>query len=158
MRRQDREVTDLAEMREILDSCKTCHVAMVDNGIPYVVPLSYGYCIYGNTLTLYFHSAKKGRKIAILQKNNLVCFAISSEGEAVFPETPCHSGYCFSSIIGEGEVVFIDSDDEKRAALACMFEHQSGQKVNFSAEQANDVLIYKIVSESYVGKKKPRLS
>jgi nitroimidazol reductase NimA-like FMN-containing flavoprotein (pyridoxamine 5'-phosphate oxidase superfamily) len=40
MRRKDREVTDIFGIEEILLQCKTCHVAMVDEGLPYVVPLS----------------------------------------------------------------------------------------------------------------------
>jgi len=40
MRRKDREVTDINEIEEILNQCKTCHVAMVDSGAPCVVPLS----------------------------------------------------------------------------------------------------------------------
>lgn len=154
MRRQDRIVTDIVDIKDILDSCKTCHVAMVDNDAPYVVPLSYGYRIENNTLTLYFHSAKEGRKINILQKNNQVCFAISREGEPSFTEVPCNSGYYFSSVIGDGTVIFIDDDDGKREALAHMFAHQSGRKVSFSAEQANAVLVFKIVSKCFVGKKR----
>ena len=54
MRRKDREVTDIGEMEEILRLCKTCHVAMVDNGSPYVVPLSYGYRLLAdNALELF---------------------------------------------------------------------------------------------------------
>jgi nitroimidazol reductase NimA-like FMN-containing flavoprotein (pyridoxamine 5'-phosphate oxidase superfamily) len=45
MIRKDREVTDINSIEEILKQCKTCHVAMVDDGLPYVVPLSYGYKI-----------------------------------------------------------------------------------------------------------------
>jgi len=41
MRRKDREITDINGIEEILLQCKTCHVAMVDDGTPYVVPLSY---------------------------------------------------------------------------------------------------------------------
>ena len=36
MRRKDREVTDIKGVEEILLLCKTCHVAMVDDGAPYV--------------------------------------------------------------------------------------------------------------------------
>ena len=75
MRRADREVTDVKGIDEILQKCKTCHVAMVDNGAPYVVPLSYGYRIIGESvLELYFHSALEGRKLDILNSNNVVCF------------------------------------------------------------------------------------
>lgn len=82
MRREDRSVTELDGIEAILKECRTCHLAMVDEGKPYVVPLSYGYQLNEDgTLTLYFHSAKEGRKLDILRKNNLVCFEISREGE-----------------------------------------------------------------------------
>lgn len=154
MRRKDREVTDRAELRLILDRCKTCYVAMVDEGVPYVVPLSYGYSLEEDTLTLYFHSAKVGRKLEILQKNNSVCFAISCEGELILPESPCEAGYYYSSVIGDGKVFFIEDHREKCMALATMFEHQSGRKVDFSAAQATSVTVYKIVSTSFSGKQK----
>ena len=159
MRRKDREVTDISGIEEILLGCKTCHVAMVDNGMPYVVPLSYGYRILGgNTLELYFHSAAEGRKIDILKRNNTVCFEMSCEGEPVHSETPCSSGYYFSSVIGFGKAVFVEDADEKRDALSVMFKHQTGKDVRFTAGQAETVCVFKIVSSEFTGKKKPRLS
>ena len=35
MRRKGREVSQIADIEEILCKCKTCHVAMVDDGRPY---------------------------------------------------------------------------------------------------------------------------
>lgn len=154
MRRKDRAVTELVEIKKILDDCKTCHVAMVEDGRPYVVPLSYGYEIKEDSLILYLHSAKEGRKIDILQKNNAVCFAISSEGEPTKAENPCNSGYYFSSIIGNGEVSFIEDVAKKCEALSYMFEHQAGRKVNFTEVQADSVTVFKIVSKDFTGKRK----
>jgi uncharacterized protein len=157
MRRNDREVTDINDIEEILLQCKTCHVAMVDDGLPYVVPLSYGYKILKeNILELYFHSAQEGRKLDILKRNNKVCFEVSYEGEPVHSETPCNSGYYFASVIGFGEVVFIEPAGEKSGALSVMFKHQSGRDVTFTAEQIKNVCVFKIVSKDFTGKKKPR--
>ena len=157
MRRKDREVTDITGIEEILSQCKTCHVAMVDEGSPYVVPLSYGYKILkGNVLELYFHSALEGRKIDVLKRNNKVCFEVSYEGEPVNSETPCNSGYYFASVIGFGEAVFIEGNDEKNEALSVMFKHQAGREVTFTAEQIKSVCVFKIVSSDFTGKKKPR--
>jgi len=156
MRRKDREVTDIDGIEEILLQCKTCHVAMADDGLPYVVPLSYGYKILdGNILELYFHSALEGRKLDILMRNNKVCFEISCEGEPVNSETPCNSGYYFSSIIGFGEAIFIEDADEKCEALSIMFKHQAGRDVIFTGEQAERLCVFKIVSADFTGKKKP---
>jgi len=157
MRRKDREVTDLGGIEEILLLCKTCHVAMVDNGSPYVVPLSYGYKILGGSvLELYFHSAHEGRKLDVLSRNNKVCFEMAYEGEPVYSETPCNSGYYFASVMGFGEAVFIEDIGEKCDALSVMFKHQSGGDVAFTPEQASGVCVFKIVSTDFTGKRKPR--
>ena len=157
MRRKDREVTDINSIEEILLQCKTCHVAMVDDGLPYVVPLSYGYRFIGDSiLELYLHSANEGRKLDILKRNNKVCFEMSNEGEPIHSETPCNSGYYFSSIIGFGEVVFIEDTNEKCEALSVLFRHQTNREVEFTDEEAQSVCVFKIVSESFAGKRKPR--
>lgn len=156
MRRKEREVTDINEIEDIIKQGKICHVAMLDGDMPYVVPLSYGYKIIdGKILELYFHSSKNGgRKIDILQKNSSVCFAISNGGEPVNAQTPCNSGYYFSSVIGNGEVVFIADTNEKKEGLALMFKQQANQELTFNENQANAVCVYKIVSNDYCGKKK----
>ena len=159
MRRKDREVKDKTLIEEIILKCKTCHVAMVDDEcIPYIVPLSFGYkFLEDNTLELYFHSAMEGKKLDILRKNNKICFEMSFEGEPVYPETPCNSGYYFSSIIGYGEVVFIHDISAKCEALASMFKHQSGKDFEFDSSHCEDVCVYKIVSREFTGKGKFRL-
>ena len=157
MRRKDREVTDINGIEEILLRCKTCHVAMVDNGKPYVVPLSYGYrFLDGRVLELYFHSAFEGRKLDILKRDNRVCFEMTHEGESIRSDTPCNSGYWFSSVIGYGEVIFIDDIEEKCEALSLMCKHQAGQAFLFTPEQATGVCVFKIVSTDFSGKARPR--
>jgi nitroimidazol reductase NimA-like FMN-containing flavoprotein (pyridoxamine 5'-phosphate oxidase superfamily) len=157
MRRKDREVTGKAGIEEIMMQCKTCHVAMIDGDMPYVVPLSFGYAFVNDTtLELYFHSAKEGKKLDILKKNNKVCFEMSCEGEPVHSETPCNSGYYFASVIGYGEVIFIDDAVEKGAALSVMFKHQTGKDVAFNSQQAESVCVFEIISTDFTGKKKPR--
>ena len=112
MRRKDREVSNMEDIREIIEKCKVCHLAMADKGMPYVVPLSFGYRIDGVELTLYFHSANEGRKIAILKESGGVCFEMADEGKLGLVEDPCNSGYFYESVIGFGQVEFVDDDDE----------------------------------------------
>lgn len=155
MRRKDREVTEKCDLEAILEKCKTCHVAMVDKGQPYIVPLSFGYkFVEHNNLELYFHSALEGKKIDILKRNNNVCFEISCEGKPVYAEVPCNSGYYYSSIIGYGEIIFINDIDEKCEALSAMFKHQSGMEVVFTSNQVENICVYKIISKDFTGKEK----
>ncbi len=157
MRRKDREIKDIEEMIKILDKCKTAHIAMVDKGMPYVVPLSYGYELKDGQLTLYFHSAKEGRKLDVLKENPNVCFEISCEGEAIHAEVPCNSGYYYSCIIGNGQAVFVEETAEKCEGLAVMFRRQTGRKVTFTKEQAETVCVFKVVSDDFCGKQKVKV-
>ena len=56
MRRSEREITDTEEIQEILDECKTCHVAMRDGEEEYIVPLNYGYTLEDGVLTLFLYT------------------------------------------------------------------------------------------------------
>ena len=157
MRRKDRKIKDIKEIVNILDKCKTAHLAMVDEGRPYVVPLSYGYVLDEGVLTLYFHSAKEGRKLDILRRNPDVCFEISCEGEALHAEVPCNSGYYYSSIIGDGQAVFVEDVAEKCKGLAVLFKQQTGRDVEFTQEQADMVCVFKVVSGEFSGKQKGKV-
>ena len=157
MRRKDREVTQKKDITEILDSCKTACIAMIDGDFPYVIPLSYGYDLNTDGLVLYFHCAKEGRKTDILKRNGNVCFTIYSEGEPIYSETPCNSGYYYSSIVGTGNVIFVEDKDEKKYALKKLFAHQTGRDVDFTDEQADTVCVFKIRSIDYTGKRKPKV-
>jgi len=155
MRRSDRKVMDREGIEEIILLCKTCHIAMVKDGLPYVVPLSFGYSFTnGGTLELYFHSALEGRKIDILKENNRVCFEMADEGESINANSPCELGYYYSSLIGNGEAVFIEDVSEKCEALSLIVKHQSGRDVVFNSSQIENVSVFKIISADYTGKRK----
>ena len=155
MRRKDRQVSGMEEIKTIIDKCKVCHIAMTDKGLPYVVPLNFGYTLVDKTLTLYFHSAREGRKIDILHENKSVCFEMTFEGRLHQVENPCSSGYFFESVIGFGEAAFVDDVDEKCRALALLMTHQTNQKFSFTQQQADSVCVFRVVSADFTGKKKP---
>jgi nitroimidazol reductase NimA-like FMN-containing flavoprotein (pyridoxamine 5'-phosphate oxidase superfamily) len=158
MRRQDREVSNTQEINHIIKKCKVCHLAMVDKGLPYVVPLNFGYMIDENSMTLFFHSAKTGRKLDILNDNNAVCFEMACEGKLGYVENPCNSGYYFESVHGFGHVEFIEDINEKCDALTLLMKHQSNQNFVFTEKQANNICVYKVVSTDFIGKRKPNLN
>lgn len=155
MRRKDREITDINEIRDIVEKCKVCHLAMIDDGKPYAVPLNFGYTIDGNTLTLYFHSAKEGRKIDILKKNSTVCFDMLCEGKLGKIIDPCNSGYYFECVMGFGSAEFVDNVEEKCRALSLLVKHQSNQDFEFNEKQAEAVCVFKVSTNDFTGKRKP---
>ena len=69
MTRREFEVTDPEVIRDILDSSSYLHLGLVDDGMPYVVPMNYGYTLEEGKLVLYLHSATKGYKLDVIRKN-----------------------------------------------------------------------------------------
>ena len=67
MRRKDKEIGERAMIDSVIERSKVCHLGMCDDGIPYIVPMCFGY--EGNTIFL--HCAKEGRKIEFLKSNRL---------------------------------------------------------------------------------------
>jgi uncharacterized protein len=70
-----------------------------------------------NNNHLYFHSAKEGKKIDIIRKNNQVCFEMDVEGEIVKGQKACFWGMKYVSVIGFGQAFFIEDNIGKRKAL-----------------------------------------
>ena len=75
MRRADREVTDVDGMIDIIDHCKVCHIALMDGEWPYIVAMNFAYRYENDQLVIYLHSAKEGKKLDLLRKDDHVCFA-----------------------------------------------------------------------------------
>ena len=79
--RREREVTDLNEIKAILDKCMIVHLGLVDGDEPYVVPLNYGYTMDNGKLTLYMHGARTGYKLDLMRANPKVFFEMDCDVE-----------------------------------------------------------------------------
>ena len=79
------------------------------------------------------------------------------EGEPIYADVPCKSGYYYSSVIGYGKVEFLDNVQEKCKALSLMYYQQAGKRVEFQEAHIKTICIYKIVSKEFTGKRKPKV-
>ncbi len=70
VRRKEREITDLTEIRQVLKATKYVTIALSKDNEPYLVALSHGYDETRNCL--YFHCAPEGKKLIYAQSNNRV--------------------------------------------------------------------------------------
>ena len=148
MRRSDKQVTDLAELEAILRSAQICHLSMVDEGKPYVVPLNFGY----EDNALYFHSAPEGRKINILRKNPEVCFSVVARHEIVVSERACSWTAEFSSVTGTGKAAILTDRAVKEKGLTVLMSQYSDEKYDFSDEELDGVVVIRVEIEEMAGK------
>ena len=148
MRRKDKEITDKAAIRSIIEKATVCRLAMVDGDKPYIVPLSFGY----QDDVLYFHGSLKGRKIDILRKNPKVCFEFDLIAEPVESENACDWSMKYQSVTGFGKAVFIENPDEKREALSVIMAQYSDRQFQFPEKMLKATAVIKVKIESITGK------
>jgi len=149
MRRKDKEITDIKSIEEIISKAKVCRVALSFDDAPYVVPVCFGY----RAETIYFHSAREGKKIDIITKNNSVCFEFDIDHELVESEKACNWGMKFRSVIGFGKASFIENREEKQEALDMIMQHYTDKTFLFPEENVNSIVVVKIDIEQISGKK-----
>jgi nitroimidazol reductase NimA-like FMN-containing flavoprotein (pyridoxamine 5'-phosphate oxidase superfamily) len=137
MRRSDKKIKDNKQIDEIIRKANCCRIALVDGNYPYIVPVNFA--VSNNNL--YFHSAKEGRKIDILRKNNFVCFEMDIEGEIVKGQKACSWGMKYLSIIGFGQAFFIEDNAGKKKALDLLMEKYAGESGFFYADDELDKII-----------------
>ena len=150
MRRKDKEIKDEELIEAILRRASICRIALSENDLPYIVPLCFGH----KDDFLYLHSAKEGRKIDMIRKNNNVCFEIEIDTELVAGEKPCNWTMKYHSIIGFGKAFLVEDTEEKREALDIIMEHYSGKSsFEYPEKIINSLAVIKVRIESMTGKK-----
>jgi uncharacterized protein len=158
MRRSDREVTDILELTGILEECKVCRVALKDEIGLYIIPLNFGYTFKQNQLVLYFHSAKSGRKLSAIQKDDQVAFEMDGHHRLIEADQACGYGFAFASLLGTGTALIVSDLEEKKIGLSLLMKHQTGKAFTFSDAEVSTVTIWKIAVSEFTGKRHQGLS
>ena len=66
MTKREFTITDEQQLRDILDSAKVLRLGLAVDNVPYIYPMNYGYRMEEGRLTLYLHSAAKGKKLELI--------------------------------------------------------------------------------------------
>ena len=149
MRRKEKEIIDKSEIESIIRKSMVCRLGLADNGKPYVIPLCFGY----DKGALFFHSAKEGRKIEILKKNNQVCFEFDIAPEVKAGKTACAWGMKYRSVIGFGRALFVEDPEKRRKALDSIMRQYADGDFEYSEKSFEKALVIKVEIESMTGKK-----
>ena len=155
MTRREFEVKDPGVIRDILDGSKFLHLGLVDDGMPYVVPMNYGYKMEDGKLTLYLHSAVKGYKLDVIAKNPTCCFEMDWGVEPFEGKIPCQYGITYYSLMGRGKAVLVEDVKEKEAAMTLLMKAQTGKDFEFNERLVSIVSVIRIDVSEYTAKHRP---
>lgn len=154
MRRRDREITTVEEMREVLDACKVLRIGMYDEDGIYILPMNFGYEYDGKELVFYLHGALEGKKLDLLQKCATVGFELDCNHELIEGKVACQYGYRYASIVGKGKADIITDSQEKIKAMMVLMQGQTGKGFTFDERLVSIVSVIKINAVVYSGKKR----
>ncbi len=149
MRRKDREIKDREAIIGIIQRGEICRLGFCSGNTPYIVPMNYGY----SEGFLYFHSAKSGRKIELIQNSNRVCFEIETDTKIVQKDQACSWEMKYRSVIGLGTMYEVHDTIEKKQGLSVVMNHYLKKDTwSFSDESIDKIVILKLKIDEMTGK------
>lgn len=130
MRRRDKEIRDRREIDRIIRAADVCRLGLVDGGRAYIVPMSFGYDPDG-TGTLFFHSAREGRKVELFEGTGAVAFEIDRSFGTSYRhrKDACSWSIHYESVMGAGNLKILAVPAEKIAGLDTIMAHYAGNGV-----------------------------
>lgn len=151
MRRKDLEVLDKERLLQVLARCAVCRLGLADD-VPYIVPMNFGFS-WDDRLTLYFHSAPRGRKIDLLKRNPKVSFEMDCDHRLAEGSTACRYTYKYSCLMGVGEARFLENYDEKLRALKAIMRQVTGtDDYEYDEPAVRNVAVIAVDAAEVIGK------
>ncbi|EFI66672.1 pyridoxamine 5'-phosphate oxidase family protein [Lysinibacillus capsici] len=114
----NRACTDGKQIKQFLEGAQTAFLGLVDQHMPYVIPLNYVY----KDGSFYFHGANEGRKIDILTTNQNACITISENYGTMVDPIPALTDTAYISVVANGLVEFVTDLNEATAAMQAMLD------------------------------------
>ncbi len=153
MTRREREIESREEIDAILREADVCRLAMALDGIPYVIPLSFGY----DGQALYIHTGRTGKKIDCFLGNRRVCFEAERSVRIIEnPRKACGWSFSFESVVGHGTIEEIRDPAGKEHALNRIMEHYTGKTWTFDPEVLPKTRLWRIAVDTVTGRRNRR--
>ncbi|MDR0916408.1 MAG: pyridoxamine 5'-phosphate oxidase family protein [Oscillospiraceae bacterium] len=151
MRRSDREITDFADIADVLYRSDTIRLGLHDEPYPYIVPLSFGMETAGGRITLYIHGSTVGLKHDLIARDNRVC--VEADIFHGYAEVPASVTTEYESVIGYGTAVLVTGDDAAHG-LDLLLTHCGFDGFEYDGAVLDHTSVYKIELESVTGKRR----
>ena len=155
MTKREYRITDEAQIRGILDTAKVLRLGLAVDNEPHIIPLNYGFCLEEGKLTLYMHSAVKGRKLELMGKNPNVCFELDCDYRPFEGVLPCQYGLGYSAVSARGRVPIVEDVGEKMEAMRSLMKTQTGKDFTFNERLVSIVSVIRLDVSEFTAKHRP---
>ena len=155
MTKREFKITDEAQIRGILDTARVLRLGLAVDNEPHIIPLNYGYSMEEGKLTFYLHSAVKGSKLELMEKNSNVCFELDCDYRPFEGVLPCQYGLGYSAVSGRGRVTIVEDVEEKMEAMSILMKTQTGKDFTFNERLVSIVSVIRLDVSEYTAKHRP---
>ena len=155
MTKRERQITDPDQIKAILDNAKVLHLGLCVDNEPYVVPMNYGYTMEDGKLTLYLHSAVRGKKLDMIRENPKVFFEMCCDVTPFEGKVACQYGTTYASVMGLGTAEILEVPEDKIDGLVKFMKTQTGKDFTFDERMVSIVSVIKITATDFTAKKRP---
>lgn len=155
MHREKVRIVDRDIQEAIIERGRVATVCFNDSPYPYAVPMNYGY-EWKENLVFYFHMAKEGHRIDLIQKDNHVMLNINEfldrYGYKLYRKE-MHD-YRSVNIFGKAEIITTENEDEYLKGFSLLQVQQNNRPpIKRITQQMKDRLyILKITADYVVAK------
>jgi uncharacterized protein len=118
-RHADRARTDRGELYELLDSQLVCHLGLLADGAPVVLPTGYG----RDGDTIYLHGSSGAASLRIAAAGAPVCVTVTRLDGIVYARSVFHHSMNYASAVIHGTAVPVTDDKMKQHGLRVLVEH-----------------------------------
>jgi len=110
---------DRETVHRILDEALICHVAFVEKGQPYVIPINFARV----EDRIVLHGAKASRLLKHVEAGHPICVEATIVDGLVLARSVFHHSMNYRSVVVFGKGHLIENQQEKLAALQAVTEH-----------------------------------
>lgn len=124
LRKPERGSYDMAVIRSILAAGQVCHVGLVDDDVPVVIPTAYGLLdtVDGRT-EIVVHGLPASRMLGVLRAGSQICVTVTLLDGLVLARSAFEHSMNYRSVVVFGRARWLRDSDEKLAALEAISEH-----------------------------------
>ncbi|WP_024876651.1 pyridoxamine 5'-phosphate oxidase family protein [Saccharomonospora piscinae] len=120
-RKPHRYATDRDALHKVLDAALVCHLGLIVDGAPVVLPTAYG----RDGGTLYLHGSTGSGNVRAAAEGTDVCVTVSVLDGVVYARSLNNHSMNFRCAVVHGRTRAVTGDDERWHALRVISEHLS---------------------------------
>lgn len=144
MRRSEKAVTDRAEIDRYIVQAKVCRIGLADGGETYIVPMNFGY-VDGS---LFFHSAKAGRKVELIQRNGNASFEMDIDLGLVTDIDAYKCTNHFICVMGTGPIELVEDEAVRVKGLRALMDHYTSSSYRMSENCTDKTAVIRLRIET----------